>query len=114
MIITNSNLYDKMKFATQIILPAVGTLYFTLSQIWGLPSGDEVVGTIMAIDAFLGILLGISSAQYNASEERFDGSAQVLEKPEGDSVKFNIDETDLYKKDEILLKVEPPQEVNPG
>lgn len=56
--------YDILKYAAQIILPALGTLYFALAQIWGLPYGEEVVGTITAIDAFLGAILGISSAAY--------------------------------------------------
>lgn len=46
-------LYDYTKFAAQIVLPAVGTLYFALAQIWGLPAGAQIVGTITAIDAFL-------------------------------------------------------------
>lgn len=56
--------YDILKYIAQIVLPALGTLYFALSQIWGLPYGEEIVGTITAFDAFLGALLGISSAQY--------------------------------------------------
>lgn len=56
--------YDVLKWVAQIALPAVGTLYFVLSSIWGLPMGEEVVGTITAVDAFLGALLGISTAQY--------------------------------------------------
>lgn len=56
--------YDALKFVAQIVLPATGTLYFALSQIWGLPYGEQIVGTITAIDAFLGALLGISSANY--------------------------------------------------
>lgn len=57
--------YDVLKFLAQIILPAAGTLYFALANIWGLPLGEEVVGTITAVDAFLGAVLGISTAQYN-------------------------------------------------
>ena len=56
--------YDILKYIAQIVLPALGTLYFALSQIWGLPYGEEIVGTITAIDAFLGAILGVSSAQY--------------------------------------------------
>ena len=57
-------MYDILKYIAQIVLPAVATLYFALSQIWGLPYGEEIVGTITAIDCFLGALLGISTAQY--------------------------------------------------
>lgn len=56
--------YDRLKWAAQYLLPALGTLYFTLSSIWGLPYGEQIVGTLAAVDAFLGVLLGLSSAQY--------------------------------------------------
>lgn len=57
--------YDILKFVAQIILPALGTLYFALARIWGLPLGEEIVGTITAVDAFLGAILGISTMEYN-------------------------------------------------
>lgn len=57
--------YDKLKFIAQILLPAIATLYFGLATIWGLPYGEAIVGTITAIDLFLGTLLGISSSEYN-------------------------------------------------
>lgn len=57
--------YDILKWIAQILLPALGTLYFALSKIWGLPYSTEVVGTIAAVDTFLGALLGISTAAYN-------------------------------------------------
>lgn len=60
----DSKVYDVLKYIAQIILPAMATLYFALSKIWGLPYGEEVVGTISAIDVFLGAILGISSMNY--------------------------------------------------
>ena len=56
--------YDLMKWVAQYLLPGLGTLYFALASIWGLPYGEEIVGTITAVDAFLGVLLGISTNQY--------------------------------------------------
>lgn len=56
--------YDILKWITQYFLPALGTLYAALSGIWGLPYGEQIVGTIMAVDFFLGTILGISTAQY--------------------------------------------------
>lgn len=57
--------YDILKWIAQFLLPALGTLYFALASIWGLPYGEQIVGTITAIDAFLGVILGISTASYN-------------------------------------------------
>lgn len=60
--------YDVLKFIAQIFLPAVSTLYLALAGIWNLPFGEQISGTIMAIDTFLGVLLGISSANYNKNK----------------------------------------------
>ena len=57
--------YDVLKWLAMVLLPALGTLYFALAGIWNFPLGEQVLGTIAAIDTFLGVLLGISSAQYN-------------------------------------------------
>lgn len=64
--------YDVLKFLAMVFLPALATLYFTLSQIWGLPYGEEIVGTIAAIDTFLGALLGISTSKYNKDIDEGD------------------------------------------
>lgn len=57
--------YDILKWVAMYLLPASGTLYFALAGIWGLSYGEEIVGTITAVDTFLGVILGISTAQYN-------------------------------------------------
>lgn len=61
--------YDILKWIAQILLPAAGTLYFALAKIWGFPYSAEIVGTISAVDVFLGALLGLSTIQYNKSLE---------------------------------------------
>ena len=61
----SNKVYDVLKFIAQILLPALGTLYFALAGIWGFPYAEQVVGTITAVDTFLGVVLGISSANYN-------------------------------------------------
>ncbi len=64
----NNKTYDVLKWITQILIPALATLYFALAGIWGFPYGEQIVGTLTAIDTFLGVCLGISSRQYNAEE----------------------------------------------
>ena len=56
--------YDVLKYIAQIVLPALGTFYFAIAQIWGLPFGEEIVGTIAAVDTLLGALLKLSSDKY--------------------------------------------------
>lgn len=58
-------MYNMLKWIAQLFLPALGTLYFALAAIWGFPYGEQIVGTITAIDAFLGVILGLSTAAYN-------------------------------------------------
>lgn len=61
----NDKLYDALKWVAQYLLPGLGTLYFALAGIWNFPYGEEIVGTISAVDAFMGLLLGVSTVQYN-------------------------------------------------
>ena len=60
----SNKVYDILKTIALIWLPAIGTLYSALAAIWGLPFGEEIVATIVAIDTFLGAILQISSASY--------------------------------------------------
>ena len=66
----SNKVYDVLKFICQIILPAMGTLYFALAGIWGFPYGEQIVGTITAIDTFLGVILGISTIDYNRKNNK--------------------------------------------
>ena len=62
--------YDKWKWIAQILLPAMGTLYAALGVIWGFPYCEQIVGTIAAVDTFLGVILGISTAHYNKEAKK--------------------------------------------
>jgi len=68
----SNKLYDVLKWVAQILLPALATLYFGLANIWNLPYAEQIVGTISAVDAFLGIILGISTYNYNKEQERMN------------------------------------------
>ena len=65
----SNKVYDVLKWIALILLPAVGTLYFALAKIWGFPHATEIVGTISAVDAFLGAILGISTHNYHTDGE---------------------------------------------
>lgn len=99
-------LYDRLKFLAQILLPSLGTLYFTLAQIWNLPSAEEIVGTILAFDTFLGVMLGISQANYNKAVEQ--GGDLIID--ESGKILFQLDEDkadvkQLGAKQEVRFKV---------
>lgn len=60
----NNNTYDILKRIALLVLPALATLVLAIFTIWNLPFGEQIAGTITAIDTFLGAILGISSKQY--------------------------------------------------
>lgn len=64
----SNKVYDVLKWIAQYLLPALGTLYFAIAGTWGLPYAEQVVGTITAVDTFLGVILGISTAQYKKKQ----------------------------------------------
>ena len=64
----NNKIYDILKWIAQIVLPALGTLYFALASIWGFPYGEQIVGTITAFDTFLGAILGVANYMYKKEE----------------------------------------------
>lgn len=100
-------LYNWLKFLALVVLPALGTLYFTLAAIWGLPAAEQVVGTIVALDTFLGVILQISSTNYNSSSAQ--GTLAVVETGDKKIFKLELDgdpEYDLEGKDRVVFRVE--------
>jgi hypothetical protein len=106
--LTNA-VYDKLKFVAQVLLPAIGALYFGLAQIWGFPNGEEVVGTIAVLDTFLGVALGLSARQYtNATEGPLVGFIDVEEREGETSMMLNFpgsDPHDIKYRDKVTFKV---------
>jgi hypothetical protein len=101
--------YNLLKFIAQIFLPAVASAYFSLSQIWHLPNATEIVGTIAVLDAFLGVILSISTKWYENSEAKYDGTIEV--DSEGGKKMFslilNSDVDELDQKKEASFKITP-------
>lgn len=64
--------YDVLKYIALIVLPALGTFYFAIAGIWGLPYAEQIVGTITAIDTLLGALLRISTVKYQKEQENIE------------------------------------------
>lgn len=64
-----NKVYDTLKWIAQYLLPALATFYITFATIWGLPYGEQISGTLMALDTLLGVVLGVSTASYNKVKE---------------------------------------------
>lgn len=106
----SNRVYDILKYIAQIVLPALGAMYYSLGQIWEWGNATNVVGTITVVDAFLGAVLGLSTMQYNKSDEKFDGQITVheTEHDEGSTLNVSIDPSAVGNKSEVTLKVEKP------
>lgn len=64
----SDKVYDILKWVALILIPAIGTLYFALAGIWGFPYAEAIVGTLTAVDTFLGAILGISTSMYKKNQ----------------------------------------------
>lgn len=64
MIMTNK-LYDALRFVAELLLPALAALYAALAGIWGFPYAEAIVGTIAAVDTFLGAFVAWSKKKYD-------------------------------------------------
>lgn len=103
----NNKTYDRLRYIAQIVLPGLGTLYFALATIWNLPYGEQIVGTITAVDAFLGCLLGISTSKYN--KVGGDGTMVIdTSDPDKDVYRMELNEDAgvLSEKDKVTFRVE--------
>ena len=100
----NDRTYNILKKIALIWLPALSTCYFALATIWGLPYAEQIVGTLAAIDTFLGAILGLSKSAYQG-----DGTISVGANEDGVpqwSLKMNIDANDILSRDFVTIKVE--------
>jgi len=102
-----------MKWLIQIVLPATGTLYLGLDQLWDLPAEQRVVGTILVVTTFLGVIMRISTSNYNKSDDAYDGKVVVINTPEGGktfSLELNDDPANIENMDSLRFKVAASQE----
>lgn len=101
-LITNKKVYDQVKYIALVVLPAIGALYFALAQIWGLPHGEEVVGSIVALDAFLGVAL-----HFSKDDVKYDGTMNVTETDDviTHQLELDGDPDALRTKDSVTFRV---------
>lgn len=99
--------YNTFKFMAQIILPVFGALYFILEEILGLPDAWKVLGTILIVDAILGISLSLLSRVYTQSGAKYDGVIDIIDSDNAKmfSLELNSDPNKLEDQSEVLFKV---------
>lgn len=109
MLVLSPAIYEKLKWFVMIFLPAAATLYLVLAAQWDLPNPEAVVATLTSLAAFLGTLIGISSKNFNNSEEKFVGTITHTIDQKGKlvySLEINGDPEDLVLNDEVVFKVD--------
>lgn len=106
-----SGVYDVLKALALVWLPAAGTLYFALSGIWGLPDPEQVIGTITAVDTFLGVGLHLSSKSYMPPAPAVDGHLIVDDTDPGKTnfqIEVHTPPEEMKTKPAMVLKVVHP------
>jgi len=107
----NNKLYNILKWIAMIALPALATLVMALGDIWKIPCKEEISLTITAVDAFLGVLIGVSTASYK-------GEGKIEIEPGTDTciITFNDENTleKAQKTGKILLTVGTIEETDPA
>jgi hypothetical protein len=93
-------------------LPAVGTFYYALAQIWSWPNAEAVLGSVAAVNTLLGLLLGLSTLSYEKSDAKYDGVLNVGQNEDGVmSITGNVNGEDpsvIANMKSIMFKVNNP------
>jgi Putative phage holin Dp-1 len=108
----SSSTYNVLKQVAQFGLPLLGALYYALGQIWHFPDVAQVMASVAAVNTILGVVLGYSTATYNASESKYAGIIQVGEEGLAQLVLHHNPE-DLIRQAEGIFKLEPVPQTAP-
>jgi hypothetical protein len=101
----NDRVYKILKEIALVWLPGLGAAYFTIASIWHLPAAEQVVGTITAIDTFMGLILKASTASYNKSDLKYDGNLQIVDTEDGSQLRFGNLDRKALEKESVTLKM---------
>lgn len=77
----SNKIYNVLKWLALIALPALSTLVFALSNIWNFDA-TPVIGSIAAVETFIGSLIGVSTYQYNKSKDKLEPDKSYGDKKE--------------------------------
>lgn len=100
MKLTNK-VYDVLKYIARYVFPALGTLYFTLAGIWGLPYGEEIIGTLSALTIALNLLLGLTTYE----EPPIPTQGTISISPSHEAIEIDL-------SDETIASLEGQETVN--
>lgn len=103
----SDGIYSKLKHTASIVLPAVSALYIALAQVWHFQHVEEVVGSLTAVNAFIGALVALSTRTYNNSDAKYAGEIKVTDDglKKTASLVVNGDPEDMLKMEEATFKI---------
>ena len=98
--------YNLAKWFVGIVLPAISAAIFSLSDVFDIENAEQIMGVCAVLATFIGAVAGLSSRNYNNSEERFDGDMIMTDTEDGSTFRLNLNASpeDLAAKDSITFK----------
>jgi len=101
--------YKRVEFTARVILPALAILVGALGTIWGLDDATKYAATIVALDVFLGVFVGVAQRSYDKSDAKYDGTVTATPTPDGNAALSNLVlNQDPTGAEKLVLKVESP------
>lgn len=67
--VLNDTIYTVLKWVGLILLPACAWLVARVAPVWGVQNVDAIVTTLNALGTFLGVLIGVSTLEYNREKD---------------------------------------------
>lgn len=80
----SDKVYDILKWAVGVVLPAIAALYVALAGVFGFPMPEQVSATIMSLVLFLGAFLQMTSASW--AIERAQLTGRIYKDENGDGI----------------------------
>lgn len=105
----SDSMYTKLEYLARVVLPALATLYLALATLWTFPYGPQVVGTIVAVDTFLGVFIGFAQKSYDASDAAYNGTIVVTKTPDGTALSSLVLDKDPAELGKLVLKINPDE-----